>query len=146
MSWSVFIGLLIGVSFFCRMWWQCARSAKPKGSICSLVKWADTAFWLCTACTSTVAKSQWFNAGSTSSTLARHWSLGAALPIAFSVVSGSIILLCFVCVFRGYSRSGESARASITGKCTWITCQCVSLLYFCINHGYLRVFFNLILA
>ena len=24
-------------------------SAKPKGSICSLYKWADTAFWLCTA-------------------------------------------------------------------------------------------------
>ena len=34
---------------FCCCRLQCERcSARPKGSICSLGKWADIAFWLCT--------------------------------------------------------------------------------------------------
>ena len=60
-----FSGALRRRRYITRLWWLigsvwsyplavCNRirlfcSAKPKGSICLLVKWADTAFWRCTA-------------------------------------------------------------------------------------------------
>ena len=79
---KAFHGISSLVSFRSRRWWQTLSTAaiihtttwrscnwqlspaKPKGSICLLAKWADTAFWLCTA---DAAALQWCSAKANSS-------------------------------------------------------------------------------